>query len=93
MRKRFSKWRLLVFTTARILQLYKRYKRARIDNNKETGIERETLEEARMLCVKDAQNKIDVKEHIKLRPKLVVGVVMVVGYGGRLWWLSVWLWW
>jgi len=51
--ERFSSWRRLVFTTARILQLYERYK----SQQKSRELEPETLGEAKILWFKDAQKK------------------------------------
>ena len=71
--ERFSSWRRLVFTTARILQLYKRYK----SQQKSRELEPETLEEAKILWFKDAQKKIQISEHVKLRPRVQDGMIMV----------------
>ena len=82
---RFSSWRRLVFTTARILQLYKRFKTTKGSPN----LEAETVEQARVLWFKEAQREMKVEEHAKLRPQIKDEVIVVGGRAER-WMTGTW---
>ena len=82
---RFSSWRRLVFTTARILQLYKRFKTIKGSPN----LEAETVEQARVLWFKEAQRGMKVEEHAKLRPRIKDEVIVVGGRAER-WMTGTW---
>jgi hypothetical protein len=75
--ERFSKWRLLVHTTARIMCLYNRMK-----NGKEKSLEPgpQEIKEAEFKWYKNAQKSMDTKELRKLNPSVENDVIVV---GGR----------
>ena len=80
--ERFSKYTRLINTTARILNLYKRYKKNSIRRDWE--IQPCDIEEAVSFWIKDAQSQmiaeIEKGKHRKLVPRLVDGLYVV---GGR----------
>ena len=84
---RFSKWKLLKGTTARILKLYKRFRSS--EPIVERDISVSDLQEAESFWIKDAQSGIDLKRHQKLKPEIVEGVIMVGGRTER-WMSSTW---
>ena len=86
---RFSKWSLLLCTTARILQLYQKYRRPRKQILETEGLSLGNMEEAKRLWIKDAQKGLDLKKCIKLRPREVDGIV-VVGNRAERWMASTW---
>ena len=71
---RYSKWRLLVHTTSRILKLYKRYKGITIECHSKL------LEAAELFWIKRAQESLDLKGLPQLKPQVIDGLVLV---GGR----------
>ena len=78
---RFSNWMRLKYVTARILKLYKRYKKSEI--NTESMILPEDLENAEKFWILEAQRKMEISSHnqAKLNPvRDERGIVMV---GGR----------
>ena len=83
---RFSKWRLLVHTTARILKLYKRFKTG---GTKKTEPNPVDLEEAENEWIKIAQRGLDLGKLQKLQPVEEKGVVVVGGRTER-WMQATW---
>ena len=75
--ERFSKWRMLLRVTARIIRLKARCKR-RIDGSMEP--EKGDMEEAEREWFKHAQSSLDLKSLKKLNPREEDGVIIV---GGR----------
>ena len=78
---RFSKLKLLIHTTARILKLYKRFKKNGVN---EAKIKPEDIHDAEILWIKEAQASMQQEvmkgKYIKLQPKISDGVIVV---GGR----------
>ena len=79
---RFSKWRLLVHTTARIQQLYQRYNASRESDAMQ-------LEIAELFWIKKAQEDLDLNKLPQLKPQVVDGVVLVGGRAER-WMEATW---
>ena len=79
---RFSKLPLLIHTTARILKLYKRFKKGGIKH--EVDIKPNDIQEAEIFWIKEAQMSIhkELKQnkYLKLQPRIEDGIVVV---GGR----------
>ena len=74
--ERFSKWNLLLYTTARILLLYERYKQ----REQTKTITPKLIRKAEDLWLKEAQAGITEKQYVKLRPQYENGIIVV---GGR----------
>ena len=75
--ERFSKWKVLKNTTARILQLYSRYKSG---GGHSSLLTPEDLEKAEIFWIKEAQKDMNLKQLCTLRPMEDNGIVVV---GGR----------
>ena len=75
--ERFSRWRLLIHTTVRILLLYERFKKVQTGNH---WITAKWIKLAEVMWIKEAQQQINIDEHFKLRPVIENGIIMV---GGR----------
>ena len=75
--KRFSKWKLLQCTTARILKLYNRFKEGA---NNAGDVSPTDLIRAEEFWIKESQSGMNLKKHVKLQPVEVGGIVRV---GGR----------
>ena len=73
--ERFSKWKLLIGTTARILKLYKKYKRNVNDFSVE--ILPDDLRKSTFLWIEYAQRDIDMKKCVKLSPRKENGIIYV----------------
>ena len=83
---RFSKWRLLVHTTARVMKLYQRFKKG---GKKETEPVAADLERAEIIWIKEAQKQLDASKLHKLQPTEENGV-MVVGGRTERWMQATW---
>ena len=81
---RFSKLKLLINTTARILKLYKRFKK---DGVKETEIKPEDIYDAEIFWIREAQVNVEqdiIKgRYIKLQPNKQNGIYLVGGSTDR----------
>ena len=75
---RFSKWEMLIGVTARILKIYKRYRRHAGSTNIEPTID--DRREAELLWIKEAQRDLELDRCKKLRPVCEDGIYTV---GGR----------
>ena len=83
---RFSRWRILVRTTARIIALFRRFRKG---GNKDSCLEVEDLEKAEKLWILEAQKQLDLKSIQKLQPIEENGIVMVGGRTER-WMQATW---
>ena len=79
----FSKWKTLQYTTARILKLYKRFRK---EGSRDPELKPEDLKEAEHFWLKEAQKGMDLKKYLKLRPKEENGIIVVGGRTER--WMS-----
>ena len=86
---RFSKWKLLIHTTARILKLYERFKTAENDQEFEPEISAEDLETAKYMWIKEAQQGLKLGDNMKLRPTYENGIIVVGGRTER-WMQATW---
>ena len=86
---RFSKWKLLLYVTARILKLYKRFRASNKGTPCESNIDPQDLQSAEVFWIKQAQQDINVKEFYKFKPVVEDGVIMVGGRTER-WMASTW---
>ena len=75
--ERFSKWKLLKNTTARILKLYET---VRENGHQDPVLNPYDLEKAERFWIKEAQQNIDMKRYVKLRLIKEEGIIVV---GGR----------
>ena len=82
--ERFSRLMVLIYTTARILKLYKRFCNTSDVKHDDKEITSDDLQNAMMFWLKEAQSKIHSeiksKKYIKLQPTLSNGIIYV---GGR----------
>ena len=84
---RFSKWRILVRATARILLLYQRYKRPPTTTSKDPSSQ--DIHDAEVMLIKQAQRSLHTMTCKKLNPILEDGVIMVGGRTER-WMQATW---
>ena len=77
---RFSNWRRLQYVTARIIRLYKRFRRDEERQHVGRDIDSQDLRMAEEFWIKDAQKSLDKGKCIKLRPESKDGILVV---GGR----------
>ena len=70
----FSKWKLLIHTTARILQLYTKFKRG---SNLNMDLTLDALEKAEQFWITEGQRGIQLKKYIKLQPHEEHGIIVV----------------
>jgi hypothetical protein len=84
--RRFSKWRLLIHATARVLNLYKRF---RADGSKQLEPTAADLSKAEAMWVKEAQAHLNLKSLKRLQPAIEGGLVMVGGRTER-WMQATW---
>ena len=73
--EKFSKWKVLIGTTARILKLYQRFKKGGDRQNKD--LQPKDLNDAELLWIQHAQKEIDIKTCIKLNPNKEGGIIYV----------------
>ena len=82
--ERFSRFMVLIYTTARILKLYKRYSKAYDINHNDTSLTPSDIAEATTFWVRAAQQQIHSqlasRKYIKLHPTISDGIIYV---GGR----------
>ena len=71
---RYSRWKVLQHTTARILKLYKRFKKG---GNRNSELTADDLAQAENLWIKEAQKEIEMKSVIKLCPMEENGIILV----------------
>ena len=83
---RFSKWKLLIHTTARVLALYRRFKS---DSCKYTEPAVADLENAKCMWIMEAQKQLNLEALKKLQPTVEDGVVVVGGRTER-WMQATW---
>ena len=83
---RFSKWRLLVHTTARVVSLYRRFG---ADGSKQLEPTMEDLSKAEGLWIRKAQAQLKLETLGKLQPTIENGVVVVGGRTER-WMQATW---
>jgi hypothetical protein len=86
---RFSKWRRLLFVTARILKLYTKFRAANRNRPHEPDVKSQDLQAAEVFWIKQAQQSIDLKATYKLKPTEENGVILVGGRTER-WMASTW---
>jgi len=86
---RFSKWKLLLFVTARILKLYDKFRASNKNTPYEPNVNSQDLGLAEIFWMKKAQHTIDVKQFYKFKPEVENGVIMVGGRTER-WMASTW---
>jgi hypothetical protein len=84
---RFSKWKLLLHTTARLFKLYERFKAGAGD--KATTLLPDDLQKAESEWIKEAQKQLDLKSLKRLQPVLEDGIVVVGGRTER-WMQATW---
>ena len=82
--ERFSRLMVLIYMTARILKLYKRYSKTNCTNHTDTELTPDDIHNAILFWVKEAQQDIHVdiqsKKYIKLQPIISNDIIYV---GGR----------
>ena len=83
---RFSKWRLLIHTTARIMKLYDKYK---VGSISQMEPEAKDLEKAEELWVQEAQKQLNLDAIQKLQPVNEKGIVVAGGRTER-WMQATW---
>ena len=71
---RYSRWKVLQYTTARILKLYKRFKTG---GDRNTELTSDDLAQAEVFWIKEAQKEIQMKSVIKLCPAQENGIILV----------------
>ena len=85
--ERFSRWRLLIHATARIIRLYRRFKK----DGTSTSLQPTTLDvhDAERLWIAEAQKEIEMKSCKELKPSLEDGILVVGGRTER-WMQATW---
>ena len=85
--ERFSKWRLLVHTTARILRMFRRFKAEESSYGPQPTIK--DISDAELLWIKEAQIDIDKEKTKRLKPTIEEGIIVVGGRTER-WMQATW---
>ena len=85
--KRYSKWKLLVHTLARILHLYQAWRK---DTICEAALSVADVKLAEILWIKEAQKELNLKDHKKLRPSYNNDGMIVVGGRTERWMQATW---
>ena len=84
---RFSRWRLLIHTTARIIRLYRRFKKNQTNLSLQPTIA--DIRDAEDWWIAEAQKKINVDACKQLKPSLENGIIVVGGRAER-WMQATW---
>jgi len=84
---RFSKWRLLIHATARVLRLYRRFKKDQASISFQPTVS--DIKDAEKMWIAEAQKEINMQACKQLKPTIEDGIVVVGGRTER-WMQATW---